>query len=171
MQLKVNPELCTGCRMCEMECSFAHEQRFGTHIARVRVVKLEDVGIDYPVICQQCAKANCIAACPEGALSKTDVGTIAVDQQKCTRCGACVTACPFGAMNAHPDTGWPISCDLCGGEPSCVAGCPTGAISIVETKLPAREQRIDLIETAQSAREQFVRSRTKALSDSWGGGS
>lgn len=169
MQLRVNPELCTGCRMCEMECSFAHERRFGTHISRVRVVKLEEVGIDYPVICQQCANAKCIAACSQGALSRTDAGTIVVDQRACTRCGACVAACPFGAMNAHPDTGWPISCDLCGGAPSCAEGCPTGAISIVEEQLPDRAQLTDRMGKAQTARERFVRNRTKALVDSWGG--
>jgi len=169
MQLKIDPKLCTGCRMCEMECSFAHEQRFGTHISRVRVVKLEEVGIDYPVICQQCANASCIAACPVGALSKTEAGTIAVDHEKCTRCGACVAACPFGAMNAHPDTGWPISCDLCGGDPSCAKGCPTGAIVVEEEGVPAVEKQTELIEKSQSARERFVQNRTKKLANSWGG--
>jgi Fe-S-cluster-containing hydrogenase component 2 len=51
MQIKVNPEHCTGCRLCEVKCSFAHERRFGTHISCIRVNKTEHIGIDYRIMC------------------------------------------------------------------------------------------------------------------------
>jgi len=169
MKIAVNPELCTGCRMCEMECSHAHEGKFGTAISRIRVSKLEEIGIDYPVMCQQCANAPCVAACPQGALRQTDAGTIVVDAGKCTRCGACVEACPFGAINLHPESGLPLSCDLCGGSPSCVAGCPTGALTCVETKKPSRERAKELAVAAQGKRFAFAEKATKKLVEKWGG--
>lgn len=168
MQLKVDPQLCTGCRMCEMECSHAHEQRFGTAVSRIRVSKLEEVGIDYPVVCQQCKNAPCVAACPEGAMERADVGTIVVDAARCQRCGACVEACPFGAMNLHPETGLPLSCDLCGGSPSCVAGCPTGALKCEESRAPDRERSRQLAVTAQTKRAAYAEKITSKLVQKWG---
>jgi len=168
MKLIVHPELCTGCRMCEMECAYAHERRFGTSISRVRVSKLEDTGIDYPVMCQQCPNAPCVEACPEGALRRTGAGTIAVDAALCRRCGACVEACPFGAMNLHPKTGLPISCDLCDGNPSCVEGCPTGALTWEEPSKPKATQAQGLALAAESKRAAFAEKMTKKLVEDWG---
>jgi len=168
MQLKVNPELCTGCRMCEMECSNAHEQLFGTAISRIRVSKLEQVGIDYPVVCQQCVNAPCVAACPEDALHRTPAGTIALDASRCRQCGACVEACPFGAMNLHPKTGLPLSCDLCGGTPSCVAGCPTGALTYAEDSKLDRKRFQELADIARSKRDAYAERMTKKLAADWG---
>jgi len=168
MRLGIDPQLCAGCRICEMECSYAHEKRFGTAISRIRVCKLEEVGIDYPVVCQQCANAPCVAACPEGALRKTEIGSIEVDFSRCKRCGACVKACPFGAMNLHPVTGIPISCDLCGGHPICVAECPTGAIFVEDQVCPSSEQLVELASTAGNRREAFVKKTTRKLMDKWG---
>jgi len=168
MQLKVNPELCTGCRLCEMECSHAHENRFGTSISRIRVTKLEEIGVDYPVVCQQCSNVPCVAACPAGALRKTDAGTITLDSARCKRCGSCVEACPFGAMNLHPDTGLPLSCDLCGGDPSCVAGCPTGALTCGEPDKPSLERARQLSAIAQGKRDAYVGKVTRKLVQKWG---
>jgi len=168
MGIKVNDELCTGCRLCEMECSFAHEGKFGTYLSRIRVNKMEDVGIDYPVVCQMCTNAPCIAACPNHALSKSAKGTVVLDESKCTSCGTCVEACPFGAMNLHPLKGLPISCDLCGGDPKCVTGCPTGALEIVEPSYPKRERELELIRIAQAKRDRFTRKAASGLIKEWG---
>ena len=50
-RLVVNPELCTGCQSCEMACSFKHEKLYSPTLARLHVVKLEESGIDFPIIC------------------------------------------------------------------------------------------------------------------------
>jgi len=168
MQIKVNPGLCTGCRLCEMECSFAHERRFGTHISRIRVNKAEHTGIDYPVLCQFCENSPCVNACPVGALSKTELGTIRVNREGCTGCGTCVSACPFGAMNLHPEQGIPIPCDLCNGDPACVKGCPTNALEIFESRLLSREKQIELMEVATAKRDGFARRTTRKTLEKWG---
>jgi carbon-monoxide dehydrogenase iron sulfur subunit len=167
--LKVDPQLCTGCRMCEMECSHAHEQRFGTSISRIRVSKLEEIGVDYPVVCQLCGKAPCVAACPEGALRIAETGIIVVDAARCKGSGACVEACPFGAVDLHPETGLPLFCDLCEGSPACVEGCPTGALRCVESRKPARERMRRLSAAAQSRRDAYVEKVTRTLVKKWGG--
>ena len=40
----------------------------------------------------------CVAACPQGALSRGPDGTMKVDRSRCRGCGACAAACPGGAM-------------------------------------------------------------------------
>ncbi len=109
-------------------CSFAHEQVYDPHIARIQVHKDEAPGLDTPTVCRQCVTARCVAACPPGALSRDPVThAVLFDPQKCMRCGLCKSACPFGAIRVGPG-GYPLVCDLCGGDPQCVKACPTQAV-------------------------------------------
>ena len=91
------------------------------------------------MVCQQCADAPCLEACPEEAISrdaKTDA--VVVDQDLCIQCGSCVSACVIGldavaseqklAIRLDEDTQFPLKCDLCGGDPQCVKFCPTEAL-------------------------------------------
>jgi len=134
-KIEVDAAKCTGCRMCEMACSFAHEQVYGPYWSRIRVSRLEDTGVDYPVVCQQCLRATCVEACPTGAIYRPEATmAILVDADKCTHCGECVKACPFGAVALHPETGVPMICDLCGGKPVCVSRCETRAIHLAPVK-------------------------------------
>ena len=126
----VDPSKCTGCRYCEMWCSFTHENVFGSSFSRITVVKDDKLGLDYPVVCFFCDPAPCIDACPTGALRKNEHGVTVVDEDLCTSCGSCIAACPYGAVKKHPIKNKPIICDLCGGEPVCVAKCPTNALSL-----------------------------------------
>ncbi len=132
-RLVVNAELCTGCRACEMGCSFSHETLYSPSLARLHVVKLEDLGVDRPIVCLRCAKAPCASVCPEEAILQ-DPGTkvVRVDAGKCVGCGLCVEACVSGVIQLHPETSMPLLCDLCGGDPECSKKCPTGALVAVE---------------------------------------
>jgi carbon-monoxide dehydrogenase iron sulfur subunit len=58
---------CSGCSRCEVSCSFFHSGKVGRSGARIKVVKIEDIGIDYPVVCQQCRERYC-TQCPEKAI-------------------------------------------------------------------------------------------------------
>ena len=58
---------CSGCSRCEVNCSFFHSGKIGRSGARIKVVKIEDIGIDYPVVCQQCRERYC-TKCPEKAI-------------------------------------------------------------------------------------------------------
>lgn len=127
-RMLVNPDACTGCRRCELACSFKHEGKYWPEASRVRVDKDERKGIDFPFVCRQCGTAKCVEACALGALSRDSATkAVIVDRAKCAKCYACRTACPFHAIHVDAE-GLPLICDLCGGEPACAEGCPTGAL-------------------------------------------
>ena len=129
-RMLVNEKLCAGCRACELICSFTHERKFSDRLSRIHVDKIDEEGIDRPLVCRQCGNARCVEACPDEALSRDpETRCVVVDEALCGGCGACADACPFGVITLHPETGAPLICDLCGGDPECVKRCPTGAIS------------------------------------------
>ena len=147
-RLQVFPERCTGCRACEVACVAHHEAAFGRATARIKVIKREPIGLDYPNVCRLCARPPCAEACPVEALRKDEAdrnspttGAVILCAEKCIGCGACVDACPFGAADLHPQTGLALICDLCGGDPACVKRCATRAIVYGEPGLGARQRR------------------------------
>jgi carbon-monoxide dehydrogenase iron sulfur subunit len=128
-RIRVQPEVCSGCRACMVACVVHHDGLFGTATARIYVAKDDAAGTDEPRVCHHCRRAPCVAACPSGALYRDEaLGLVRVRAQDCTGCGDCVAACPFGAIALHPQTGTALLCDLCGGDPACVKRCATGAI-------------------------------------------
>lgn len=128
-RILVCEDLCSGCRACEVACVVRHEGRFGTAMARIRVTKIEDLGVDHPQVCRLCRRPPCVAVCPTGALHKDETtGAILLFPDDCIGCSACVDACPFGVATLHLETGLALICDLCGGDPACVRRCATGAI-------------------------------------------
>jgi Fe-S-cluster-containing hydrogenase component 2 len=92
------------------------------------VVKVEDLGIDYPVICRQCVERYCLR-CPESVFEVGPLGQIIASPTLCVACGTCETLCPIGAIELYDDI--PYVCDLCGGDPRCVKECNVGAIEFV----------------------------------------
>ncbi|RJQ10351.1 MAG: 4Fe-4S dicluster domain-containing protein [Bacillota bacterium] len=141
-RMVVDVAVCSGCRACEMACSFQHEDAFSPPLSRVRVVKIEAEGLDRPVLCRGCVKAACVEVCPTGALTKDGVwGNPELNSDECIGCGACVEACPFGAMHLHPETGLALVCDLCGGDPACVKRCTPRALRWGDPEEIARSKR------------------------------
>ncbi len=116
---------CSGCSRCEVNCSFFHSGKIGRSGARIKVVKIEDIGIDYPLVCQQCSERYC-TKCPEKAIEIGALGQIIVSPTLCTACGTCETLCPIGAIELYEEI--PLVCDLCGGDPRCVKACTLDAI-------------------------------------------
>jgi len=155
-RIVVDPRKCTGCRLCEVACSAAHERTYDPAVSRIKVVKVEPIGLDYPLVCRFCGKAPCIEACPVGALYRTqDSDVVQLKPDTCIMCGACVEACPFGAIVLHPRTRLPIVCDLCSGNPACVARCPTKAIRYITLTEAAK---IKATQTAEAASRSVLRS-------------
>jgi carbon-monoxide dehydrogenase iron sulfur subunit len=141
-RILVRREVCSGCRACEVACVAHHEGGFGTATARIRVTKIEPLGIDHPHVCRLCRRAPCVAACPSDALYKDEgTGAVLLRADACIGCSACVDACPFGMATLHPQTGLALICDLCGGDPACVKRCATGAIVYAGTNAGARAKR------------------------------
>ncbi|MEW5722296.1 MAG: 4Fe-4S dicluster domain-containing protein [Thermodesulfobacteriota bacterium] len=123
--ITVDATKCSGCSRCQVHCSFFRTGRVGRLRARVKVVKIEDLGLDYPLLCRQCRERYC-TRCPEGAIEIGPLGQIIVSATLCNACGACQNLCPIGAIELYQDI--PYVCDLCGGEPRCVSQCNLGAL-------------------------------------------
>lgn len=126
-RMLVNEKVCSGCRSCELACSFHKTGMFSETESRVRVSKDEPNGLDRPLVCRQCGNARCVQACPVGALERhPETHAVQLKPEICQGCGACAEACPFGSI--HFKDGKPLICDLCGGDPKCVDRCATGAL-------------------------------------------
>jgi tetrathionate reductase subunit B len=129
---------CTGCEACTLTCA----QENGTDPATPRMlVAIHEIARDgaprialLPRLCQHCATAPCIAACPVGASRRRRDGIVRVDAAACIGCGDCVRACPYDARALDARSGVADSCDFCahrvdaGLLPACVEMCPGGAL-------------------------------------------
>ena len=133
-----DPQLCTGCRTCELVCPSVHERVFNPRLSRIHVVRLEPA-IDVAITCRQCENAPCVAVCPVGALRKSRTGLVEVIVERCIGCGLCSEACPFGVIQLY--NGKAIKCDLCGGDPACVKRCTPGALKLISPEELASEKR------------------------------
>ncbi|CAD7775094.1 Putative dimethyl sulfoxide reductase iron-sulfur subunit B [Candidatus Methanoperedenaceae archaeon GB50] len=122
-------EKCSGCRMCELACSFEHTGEFSPARSRIAVLSLEH-GVDMPVACLHCEDPLCMSVCPSGAISQSD-GVVSFDEELCTGCRLCMMACPVGSPTIDPVVKRAVNCDLCAGEPACVSICPFGAVEFV----------------------------------------
>jgi anaerobic carbon-monoxide dehydrogenase iron sulfur subunit len=142
-KLAAIPELCSGCKICELTCAIEH---FGVNNPKKSAVR---VLITYPhpvmrlpIVCCQCRLPVCADSCPVGALRWTD-GIVQLDRSSCVSCMKCVEACPFGAIYAHGDLENPVKCDLCGGQPKCVEKCPKGALRFIPEKSLGESKRMN----------------------------
>lgn len=127
--LFTNQRTCTGCRSCELACSFYHYKENNPSRALLRIVKKEEKSLDIPIVCRHCAKAPCMETCPVKAIFRdSKTGAVKISQDKCIGCKICISACPFGIIVVDPKTQEVRKCDLCDGNPSCARVCPTGAI-------------------------------------------
>jgi Fe-S-cluster-containing hydrogenase component 2 len=162
---------CSGCSRCEVNCSFFHSGKIGRSGARIKVVKIEDIGIDYPVVCQQCSERYC-TKCPEKAIQIDSLGQIIVSPTLCTACGTCEIMCPIGAIELYEEI--PLVCDLCGGDPRCVMACTLdaihyepdvpGAVSLKEFKKTSRGL------SPEGKRLRYAMTLSRELRDSWAAG-
>jgi len=130
-----NPDTCTGCRLCEVICSFNKSCNCDPFIGRIGVGKYEINSIENPVVCRQCEEPECVQVCPVGALVKDPfTGVVEYDQGKCIKCGLCTKACPWGSIWKNKRDGFILKCDLCGGDPECVKYCPTNSLFLANSK-------------------------------------
>lgn len=123
--IKVDIEKCTGCRRCETACAFFHTGRVNPGLSRIKVLHIYEIGIDGPVLCNQCQERYCLA-CPENALTLGKDGQVICSPTCCNLCGACEQSCPIGAIQIFGE--FVYVCDLCGGRPKCVEACTENAI-------------------------------------------
>ena len=89
-------------------------------------------------VCKHCEVAGCLESCPTGAIIRTEVGSVLVQNDICNGCGYCVVSCPFGVIDRRPspqlDHGGAFKCTFCydrqasGLMPACAKTCPTESI-------------------------------------------
>lgn len=136
-----NPNLCLGCRACQIACAINHDLPPGIFLRRIIDVEFQKGNqvIKYYLSssCYHCANPECFRLCPEHAFRKRRNGTVVYDLKKCKGCGTCTRSCPFEAPVINPQTGKVIKCDLCFLErkdttsPYCVEACPVNALQLI----------------------------------------
>jgi NADPH-dependent glutamate synthase beta subunit-like oxidoreductase len=99
---------CTGCKTCIVACSNYHElvdpaeampnqMPYYLRVENRRIGAYPDIAVDTWVVpCQHCSEPECVAYCPEGAISKDPhTGIVHIDPEICNGCNAIPGA--FGA--------------------------------------------------------------------------
>ena len=75
------PELCNGCRSCEIWCSFFNKNEFSSSHSLIRIFKDSEGALDIPILtckgkcphpCNEEGLPICVEMCPTGALIYVD---------------------------------------------------------------------------------------------------
>ncbi len=155
MGLLITPEVCIGCRACQVACKSWNQlpgdktANLGTYenppdliphlYNKIRYVEVpsEKEPMRWLFVsqrCMHCDDAGCMKICPApGALYRTKEGAVGIDKDKCIGCRLCVAACPFNVPR-YDEKGKISKCHLCfdrianGLSPACAKTCPTEAI-------------------------------------------
>lgn len=144
--LFIEYEKCTGCRSCEIACSFYKEKECGPSKSRIHVIKMEAEGIDIPIVCQQCEKRFCEAVCPTRAIYKdAETNAVMVNNELCIGCRLCIMACPIGGLSMDTEKREILNCDLCKGDPECVKYCATNALQYTPITVAVLKKKRDAI--------------------------
>ncbi len=125
-------------------------------------------------VCKHCTEAACLEVCPTGAIFRTELGTVVVQEDVCNGCGYCVPACPFGVIDRREDDGRAWKCTLCYDrlkddmEPACAKACPTDSIQFGELEA-LRERAAQRVQTLQRQGEPAARLYGDSPDDGVGG--
>ncbi len=152
--IKIDVDLCNGCRACEVICSAFHATpKYSSNNparSRIRVIHdpLKDVYV--PVYAGEYTKAEC-----------TGRDKYTIDGKEYDECAFCRASCPSRDLFKEPDSGLPLKCDMCEGEeePLCVKWCITDALTYEE-----REEEVEEEEEEQEEMEIGL----EALADKYG---
>ncbi len=143
MILLIDPEKCTGCKLCEIACSLKNEGTHSPTASRIHVVKWMRSGVYIPMVCQQCDSPVCETVCPMDAIKRDEeTGGMVIDYDRCVGCRMCVVFCPFGGVGIDAAHGRVVKCELCGGDPVCVKFCsPEALLYVPATSVNLMKQR------------------------------
>ena len=133
--IKVNADLCNGCRACEVICSAFHAipKYSSNNPARSRIVvnrhPLKDIYV--PVYAGEYTAADCAGR-----------DKYIIDGKEYEECAFCRASCPSRDDFKEPDSGLPLKCDMCEGEdePLCVKWCTVDALTYEEREEDVEEE-------------------------------
>jgi len=183
-RLYVRPELCTGCKSCELACAVEHSNSknlLGAMLesspphSRIYIEAVMKSAFDVlkmPMTCRHCDPAPCIAACIPQAMHRSmeDTVTNLGGKHTCIACGMCVMMCPFGMIARAPAPDGKImalKCDLCPERsvPACVNACPEKAIVFLDGDDFAHQKRQLVSATLTSASQLRDETLVKAQAE------
>lgn len=78
--------------------------------------------------CLHCKRPKCIEVCEARAITKNDDGVVTINDERCTGCAECVEACPFGAIQMRDHEAVKCDLCSGAAELSCVLACKCGAL-------------------------------------------
>ncbi len=134
MGLVADRSRCSGCRCCEVACSFFHTGAFGYAGSRIQVARDDRECVYIPLFCRHCEDPACATACPTAAIAKEGAGRVVIRAEECIGCGDCTRACPYAVPEVYEiprmdaKKGVALICDLCEGDPQCVRFCANEAL-------------------------------------------
>lgn len=151
--IKVNVDLCNGCRACEVICSAFHsDPKYSGNNpgrSRIRVIRdpLKDVFI--PVFAGEYTPAECMGR-----------DKYIIDGKEYDECAFCRASCPSRDIFKEPDSGLPLRCDMCEGEdmPKCVEWCLNDVLTYEE-----REEEVD-----EEVEQEEIDTGLEAMIDKYG---
>jgi formate dehydrogenase iron-sulfur subunit len=131
---------CIGCRACATACKELHAfpgTGEETELDASTYTVVLDKGDERYLrrMCMHCADPSCVSACPVGAFTKTELGPVVYDADKCMGCRYCMIACPFNVPRYEWAKPIPVvrKCDGCferqkeGKPTACTEACPVEA--------------------------------------------
>jgi carbon-monoxide dehydrogenase iron sulfur subunit len=137
-EIFVKTDICTGCLSCKIACAVEHSASKNLFAAINEIPKPKSrVYVEWlpnntkvPVLCRHCEDAPCVNACISGAITRSELGAVITDNDKCIGCWTCVMVCPYGVIGRDKDLHKAYRCDRCPDleVPACVTSCPTHAL-------------------------------------------
>lgn len=148
--IKIDADLCNGCRACEVACSAFHaEPKYSStnpEKSNIRVIFDVRRNMYIPVMAGEYAQAECMGR-----------GVYVIDEKEYDECAFCRASCPSRDIFKNPDSGLPLKCDMCEDEPPleeplCVKWCITDALTYEEREEEEEEEeKLDDIEVGLEA--------------------
>ncbi|MFO8010956.1 MAG: (4Fe-4S)-binding protein [Dehalococcoidia bacterium] len=137
-RIKIDADLCNGCRACEMACSAFHaEPKYSSmnpEKSHIRVLFDVRRNLYIPVLAGPFTDAECAGR-----------DMYVIDGKEYDECAFCRAACPSRELFHDPDSGLPLKCDMCEDEPPleeplCVQWCITDALTYEEWEEEEEEE-------------------------------
>ena len=132
-RIKINPDKCTGCLLCEVVCSATHTEPIFSSAnprrSRIRVFRDPENDVYNPILAGPYTDVECPAR-----------STVTVKGKQYSECSFCRSSCPCRGIFKELGSEEPLKCDMCDGksvsEPYCVQYCFADALTYEEQEIP-----------------------------------